>query len=283
MPRGSRVRPARDPDSQHSRPGLPLATWHTPSPHSVSHARHRCHREGTHAMANDRDPRTDLGAWLGEELRNARADAGYKSQDALARELGFDRTVIDKAETGERPPSEDVAAKIAEKFPGLANGLYVQLAAIARKSNGKIPRLVRRDWLHVSERPLPCGRWEPIKSLAFSRRPTTRGRCSRRAQPASSEDDLDDWSPVASSGRTSWTGQSHPICGWCWTRRLHRHDRVTQDHECSASPSSRYVRSAAVYGPGRSGQHSVHTAAWRRRIHPRLSRIGEPMYAVDGR
>ena len=87
-------------------------------------------------MANDRDPRSDLGAWLGEALRGARAEAGYKSQDQLARELGFDRTVIVKAESGSRPPSEDVAAKIAEKFPGLANGLYVHLAGIARKSNG---------------------------------------------------------------------------------------------------------------------------------------------------
>ena len=58
-------------------------------------------------MANDRDPRSDLGAWLGEELRRARLDAGFTSQDQFARELGFDRTVIVKAETGARPPSEN--------------------------------------------------------------------------------------------------------------------------------------------------------------------------------
>ena len=45
-------------------------------------------------MANDRDPRSDLGAWLGEELRRARIAAGYSSQDALARDLGYDRTLI---------------------------------------------------------------------------------------------------------------------------------------------------------------------------------------------
>ncbi len=97
-------------------------------------------------MANDRDPRSDLGAWLGEELRRARLDAGFTSQDQLACELGFDRTVIVKAETGARPPSEDVAPMIAEMFPGLCNGLYVRLAAIARKSNGPIPGWFA-DWL----------------------------------------------------------------------------------------------------------------------------------------
>ena len=76
--------------------------------------------------------------WLGEELRGARLAAGYTSQDQFARELGFDRTVIVKAETGARPPSEDLAGKIAEMFSGLCNGLYVQLATIARKSNGPI-------------------------------------------------------------------------------------------------------------------------------------------------
>lgn len=69
-------------------------------------------QKGTDVMANDRDPRSDLGAWLGEELRRARLAAGYSSQDRLARELGFDRTVIAKAETGARPPSEDVAARL---------------------------------------------------------------------------------------------------------------------------------------------------------------------------
>jgi hypothetical protein len=39
-------------------------------------------------MANDREPRSDLGVWLGEELRGARLAAGYTSQDQFARELG---------------------------------------------------------------------------------------------------------------------------------------------------------------------------------------------------
>src|SRR6266700_4942367 len=97
---------------------------------------------GTDVMANDRDSRGDLGVWLGEELRCARLAAGYTSQDQLARELGFDRTVIVKAETGARPPSEDMAARIAEVFPELCNGLYVRLAGIAEVERAD-PGLVR--------------------------------------------------------------------------------------------------------------------------------------------
>src|SRR5579872_6950184 len=57
-----------------------------------------------------RDPETDPRARLGDELRRARMAAGFSSQEALAAKLGFDRTVIAKAETGDRPPTPDVLA-----------------------------------------------------------------------------------------------------------------------------------------------------------------------------
>jgi DNA-binding XRE family transcriptional regulator len=112
-------------------------------------------------MANDRDPRSDLGAWLGEELRGARLAGGYTSQDQFARELGFDRTVVVKAETGARPPSDEMAARIAEMFPGLCNGLYGQLVAIARKSNGPIPGWFA-DWLTREREATSIRIWQPI-------------------------------------------------------------------------------------------------------------------------
>jgi transcriptional regulator with XRE-family HTH domain len=55
-----------------------------------------------------RDPKTHAGALLGENLRLARTLAGYKSQEDLAAALGTDRSVVTKAETGERPPHPDV-------------------------------------------------------------------------------------------------------------------------------------------------------------------------------
>jgi DNA-binding XRE family transcriptional regulator len=99
--------------------------------------------------------------WLGEELRGARLATGYTSQEQFARELGFDRTVIVKAETGARPPSEDLAGKIAEMFSGLCNGLYVQLATIARKSNGPIPGWFA-DWLDAERQAHTLRVWQPL-------------------------------------------------------------------------------------------------------------------------
>jgi transcriptional regulator with XRE-family HTH domain len=55
-----------------------------------------------------RDPAASPPAFLGAELRRARLAAGFSSQEALAAKLGFDRTVVAKAETGERPPTQDV-------------------------------------------------------------------------------------------------------------------------------------------------------------------------------
>lgn len=92
----------------------------------------------------------------GRGARCAWLAAGYTSQDQFAGELGFDRTVIVKAETGARPPSEDMAARIAEMFPGLCNGLYVRLAGIARKSNGPIPRGGSRTGSRSRQRQLAC-------------------------------------------------------------------------------------------------------------------------------
>ena len=51
------------------------------------------------------DPASNPAAFLGAELRRARVAAGFASQEALAARLGYDRTVIAKAETGERPPT----------------------------------------------------------------------------------------------------------------------------------------------------------------------------------
>lgn len=55
-----------------------------------------------------RDPRTHLGAFLGEQLRAIRAEADYASQDDFSPAIRKDRSVIGKAETGESPPTESV-------------------------------------------------------------------------------------------------------------------------------------------------------------------------------
>ena len=114
-------------------------------------------------MVNDRDPRNDLGAWLGEKLRTAREAAGYTSQDALARALGFDRTTINKAETGASPPTLDVASRITARLPELCNGLYADLAALARRANGNgsIPDWFA-DWVEIEAKASVLRWWTPL-------------------------------------------------------------------------------------------------------------------------
>jgi transcriptional regulator with XRE-family HTH domain len=107
-----------------------------------------------------RDPETDPRAFLGAELRRARVAAGFGSQDALAARLGFDRTVITKAETGERPPTAEVLAAWCGAC-GLDDELFARLAVLARRSDGPVPSWFE-SWL-VAEREAHTLRlWSPV-------------------------------------------------------------------------------------------------------------------------
>jgi transcriptional regulator with XRE-family HTH domain len=55
---------------------------------------------------NSRDVRKNPKARLGEKLARARENAGFPTQAAFAEHLSIDRTVVGKAESGERPPSD---------------------------------------------------------------------------------------------------------------------------------------------------------------------------------
>lgn len=108
------------------------------------------------------DPATNPGAFLGAELRRARLAAGYASQDALAAKLGFDRTVITKAETGERPPSPEVADALeAELFPNGPTGFVARLAQLARRADGPVPAWFE-TWLEAEQSAVTLRIWQPL-------------------------------------------------------------------------------------------------------------------------
>jgi len=107
-------------------------------------------------MANDRDPETNAAASLGAELRRARMAAGIKSQDKLAQMLGYDRSVIAKAETGERPPSEDVMEALVKTL-GLGQ-VVTRLASLARRSTG-IPAWFL-DWVAIERDAVTLHTWQ---------------------------------------------------------------------------------------------------------------------------
>jgi DNA-binding XRE family transcriptional regulator len=148
-------------------------------------------RQESRTMADDRDPRSDLGAWLGEELRRVRVAAGFRSQDQVARRLGFERTVITKIETGDRPPSADVAGALVTLFPELGGGRFAELAEVARRANGKFPGWFERDWLPVEREAASLRWWEPILIPGLVQTGDYARALFQAWQPASSEDDLD--------------------------------------------------------------------------------------------
>lgn len=116
-------------------------------------------------MANERDPKSDLAVWLGEQLREARLAAGTASQDALARELGYDRTTINKVETGASPASDDLAIRIAKRFPGAAGGKFVDLSDVARRMVAKAskhPGWFGKEWGPTEAESTSLRWWEPL-------------------------------------------------------------------------------------------------------------------------
>ena len=112
-------------------------------------------------MVTKRDPETSPAAFLGNELRRARVAAGFSSQDALAARLGFDRTVITKAETGLRPPTADVLAAWCAAC-GLDQDMFGRLGALARRADGSVPPWFQ-DWVQDIEATAVTLRWfEPL-------------------------------------------------------------------------------------------------------------------------
>src|SRR6202167_5334349 len=86
---------------------------------------------------NSRDPETDPRAFLGEELARARLAAGFSSQQALADHLGFDGSVVGKAESGDRPPTPEVLRAWCEACT-LDYDHFARLAALARRADGPV-------------------------------------------------------------------------------------------------------------------------------------------------
>lgn len=109
---------------------------------------------------SQRDPNTHLGAFLGRRLQRARVKAGFASQEALAGKLHIDRTVIAKAESGERPPTPEVLAAWCELTGITDPDMYADLCELARVLNGAVPEWFR-PWLDFEGLATSLRIWHP--------------------------------------------------------------------------------------------------------------------------
>ena len=98
--------------------------------------------------------------FLGKELCRARVAAGFSSGQALADHLGFERTVIAKAESGERVPSDPVLTAWA-KACNIDTEHYQRLADLARTSDGPVPAWFEY-WLERERTAHMLRYWQPI-------------------------------------------------------------------------------------------------------------------------
>ena len=98
--------------------------------------------------------------FLGKELCRARVKSGFSSGQALAEHLGFERTVIAKAESGERVPSDPVLTAWTEAC-NLDTEHYQRLADLARTSDGPVPAWFEY-WLERERTAHMLRYWSPI-------------------------------------------------------------------------------------------------------------------------
>lgn len=111
-----------------------------------------------------RDPETDLGAFLGRQLREIRAEAGYTSQDEFAPVLNRDRSVIGKAESGEYPPTDAVLNDWLEHcgVAGRLRTVLLAMARFARMRDGGPVRLWFAGWVDAEGKAHTLRIWQPI-------------------------------------------------------------------------------------------------------------------------
>jgi transcriptional regulator with XRE-family HTH domain len=110
-----------------------------------------------------RDPETDLGAFLGKQLKEIRIEAGYKSQDEFASLLSKDRSVVGKAESGEYPPTDAVLTDWLNLCgtEGRLRMVVVGVAKLARMRGGPV-KVWFVGWVDAEGKAHTLRIWQPL-------------------------------------------------------------------------------------------------------------------------
>jgi hypothetical protein len=111
-----------------------------------------------------RDPETDLGAFLGRQLKEIRVGAGYKSQDEFASLLSKDRSVVGKAESGEYPPTDAVLNDWLNLCgtEGRLRTVVLAMAKFARIRDGGPVKVWFAGWVDAEGKAHTLRIWQPI-------------------------------------------------------------------------------------------------------------------------
>jgi Domain of unknown function (DUF5753)/Helix-turn-helix domain len=114
--------------------------------------------------SQSRDPQTDLGAFLGRQLREVRVEAGYGSQDEFAPALGRDRSVIGKAESGEHPPTDAVLGDWLDLcgIGGRLRAVLLGMSRLARMRDGGTVKVWFMGWVDAEAKSHTLRIWQPI-------------------------------------------------------------------------------------------------------------------------
>lgn len=111
-----------------------------------------------------RDPETDLGAFLGRQLKEIRIGAGYKSQDEFASLLSKDRSVVGKAESGEYPPTDAVLNDWLNLcgIEGRLRTVVLAMTKFARMRDGGPVKVWFAGWVDAEGKAHTLRIWQPI-------------------------------------------------------------------------------------------------------------------------
>jgi transcriptional regulator with XRE-family HTH domain len=114
--------------------------------------------------AQSRNPENDASALLGDELRDLRQAAGYRSQGEIT-VLQADRSTLGRIETGERVPSADQLTALLDLYgvSGRLRRVYERLARVARATAVDAPvRLWFSGYLEAEAAAHTIRVWQPL-------------------------------------------------------------------------------------------------------------------------
>ncbi len=112
---------------------------------------------------SSRSPENDPAALLGMELARIRVEAGHLIQAAFAAVLGYERTVISKAESGDRPPTSAVFSAWMDAcgITGTERAMLERQLILARNARGAVPGWFAW-WIDVEKQADSIRIWCPL-------------------------------------------------------------------------------------------------------------------------